>query len=244
MYAFIKNLRDSKILSEELLKLKINPIFLFEIYLSSKDENKLHLKKILEIKEKLNIEHSAILIHLKKQENYNLGFINSLSENFDIILGQGGLNKTNRYFLEKTKIDILLDPQSSLEKIKIDFIHHFNGGLNHILFKLAKENNIALGFSLNFIENFEKKIIAKEIGRINQNMIFSRKYKIPFFLNFIIENKNQIKNIEQLKNILNIFDLSIDQKISSISLIEKILIEKKYKKSDEFIAKGIKLVKE
>jgi RNase P/RNase MRP subunit p30 len=154
MYYFLKYsqsaFKQADILKEILNKKNINLIYLFEINLENKEKSKENISKILHIIKSKNIEHKALLIKIEKVDNYIPGFINSLKEDFDVLLGEGGLNKINRYFLEQSNIDILLDPQSSKQKLKIDFIHHLNSGFNHILSKIAIEKNIKIYFSLNF----------------------------------------------------------------------------------------------
>lgn len=223
-------------------KLNLTPVILFKITLNTKDKIKENLSKIKELKNKYSKYSSAIQITLQKQDNFTGSIINNLISEFDITIGLGGLNKTNRYFLEHTNIDFLQDSQNSQFKSKIDFIHHFNSGLNHILCKFAKQKNINFLFSLNFTNTTNKYNLAKELGRINQNIIFARKYDIPILLNFIIKNKYQIKTKKQLEYISTLFNISILQKQENINLLRKVIENNKLKNSKNYINKYIQIV--
>jgi len=81
--------------------------------------------------------------------------------------------------------------------------------------------------------------MSKEIGRVNQNLIFARKYKIPIILNFIIKNENQIKSKQELIHIMSLFNLSTKQKIESINIIEQKIKQNNFKKSQKYITEGL-----
>ncbi|MBS3162475.1 hypothetical protein J4467_00985, partial [Candidatus Woesearchaeota archaeon] len=60
-----------------------------------------------------------------------------------IIILQGGDDELNRKNLSSKYVDILLDPHQGYRK---DKIYQKDSGLNEVLCKLAKENDIAIGF--------------------------------------------------------------------------------------------------
>ena len=226
---------------EKLKLYNFTPITLFKIKLNNKNQIKNDLNLITKIKETLNPKYSAIQINIEKQDNSTIGFVNQLKQNFDLTIGLGGLNKTNRFFLEQTQIDILQDPQNSKFKNKIDFIHHLNSGLNHVLCNYAKEKNISFLFTLNFFSGkpFHK---SKEIARINQNLKLARKYNIPIIINYIIKEPNNIKTIEELKTIMNIFEISTNQKNQSFEILTNQIKSNQIKKTLKYITKGLNIV--
>ena len=223
---------------KELKKLDYIPIILFKIVLNNKNQIKEDLQKLLDLKAKIKPKYTALQITLEKIENSTIGTVNNMKNNFDIIIGLGGLNKANRFFLESTQIDFLQDPQNTLFFSKIDFIHHFNSGINHILCNFAKEKETGFIFSLNFIYG-NKTYIPKEIGRINQNLRFARKYNIDIYLNFIIKYPNQIKSLKEIENMLSIFDLSNDQKKNSLNILDLKIKNNEMKKTKKFICSEI-----
>ena len=95
----------------------------------------------------------------------------------------------NRNFFESKKTDIITSLETSLTK---DKTHFKDSGLNQVLAKLAKKNNIAIAFNFNNILNANKQYII--LGRIRQNIRLCRKYKIPMiivsFANTYFEMRN------------------------------------------------------
>ena len=222
----------------EVKKLGYVPITLFELQLDDKEQIRKDLNTIFDKIENLKPQYSAIGLYLKKIDNSTSSLINNLKKDFDIIIGYGGMNKINRYFIEQTNIDFLLDPHNSSYYNKIDFIHHFNSGLNHVLLNVAKEKQIKLFFSLNFIYN-SKKNIPKEIGRISQNIKFARKYNIPVHINYIISSPNQLLSLHDLKKTLSIFGMSSKQIVDSTNLLKTTIDNNRFKNSKLYINKDI-----
>jgi hypothetical protein len=59
---------------------------------------------------------------------------------------------------------------------KPDFIFHRNSGMNQVLAKIAKENNISVGFSFSGFKKAKNKAVV--LGRMRQNMMLCRKYSV------------------------------------------------------------------
>lgn len=142
---------------------------------------------------------------LKKElETSNLVFI-SLNQikkpsevkklnNLDRLVIARGLNEeSNRAILESKSVDILLSPESISER---DFIHFRNSGLNQVLCKLAKKNDIAIGFDFGFLIRSGKKETL--LGRMMQNVILCRKYKLKIVLGSFASNSNEIRNKSEI----------------------------------------------
>ncbi len=221
---------------DELKRFDYVPVVLFE--LNYEDKNSFS-KKLNDLKErKKQFDFTAVKVVLKKIDNSLVGSINNLKNDFDLVIGMGGLNKTNRFFLESTQVDFLMGPQNSLFKPKIDFIHHFNSGLNHVLCEYARSKGIGFVFSFNFFRA-DKRYIAKEIGRINQNLRFARKFSIPSYLNFVVSNVADVKSLVELKGIMSFFDLSTEQVEESFEVLKKKIEMNRYMKSGKYVAEGI-----
>src|SRR3989338_11038963 len=72
----------------------------------------------------------------------------------------------DRKAFEKKK-DIIV---YNLEDQKRDFIHFRNSGLNQVLCKLAKKNNIAVAFNFNLVLNNDEMSRSQILGRMMQNV--------------------------------------------------------------------------
>lgn len=94
-------------------------------------------------------------------------------------------DELNRKILEKEKIEVLLLNQ---EKRK-DFSKQRNSGLNQVLAKIAKKNNVAIGINLD--ELIESKNKERIIARIKQNIKLCNKNKLK--MKFITQKSQRNK---------------------------------------------------
>ena len=125
----------------------------------------------------------------------NANELNNLAKSnyFNIVFG--GNNDINRIALENKKVNMLLDAEPE----ENDFMHSRNSGLNQVLVKLAKQNNISIGFSFNKILDEDKRVDL--LGKIMQNVMLCNKYKVKMYIvNFIKDdlderNKNDLKDL-------------------------------------------------
>lgn len=90
----------------------------------------------------------------------------------ELKIAEGGLDK-NRKIIESKKTDILLNPH--INNLK-DHMFYRQSGLNDVLCKLARKNNVAVAVSLDQFNN------AVNIGRIMQNVRFCREYKVVLLI--------------------------------------------------------------
>ncbi|MBU2633793.1 MAG: hypothetical protein KJ674_00960 [Nanoarchaeota archaeon] len=105
-----------------------------------------------------------------------------------------GLEKFNRNILETKKNIILIGIEKNKPK---DFMKSRNSGLNQVLCKLAKKNNISIGISFNDILNSKDRINL--LGRIMFNIKLCRKYKVKVILCNSTKNKEEIRNEKDLR---------------------------------------------
>lgn len=102
-------------------------------------------------------------------------------------------DELNRKILEKENISILLLNQ---EKRK-DFQKQRNSGLNHVLAKIAKKKNVAIGINLDEIVKASEKEKAEILARVRQNVKICNKNKLQ--MKFVY--KNNSRNIYDLKSL-------------------------------------------
>ena len=102
-------------------------------------------------------------------------------------------DELNRKILEKEKIDILLLNQSKRK----DFQKQRNSGLNHVLAKIAKKNNVSIGINFDEIINSKDKEKSNIIARIKQNIKLCNKNKLK--MKFVTVDKRNKRNVHDLK---------------------------------------------
>jgi len=145
----------------------------------------------------------------------------------EIVAIQGGDDKVNRLALSTNKVDILIDPHLGNRK---DNYHQRNSGLNQILLKLAKENNVAIGFSFKNILNDKKREIS--LGRIIQNIQLCRKYKVKMVI-LEYENRNE-NDVDALFKVLGMTGKEINE--------SKEYEETKLNFKKKYVMRGVSLV--
>lgn len=240
MHVFIESGFYSEKVNLELSKKNLIPIFLYSLDYKNKNTSRDLVSDIKNQIKKQKPNFKAILIDIHKIDNSLIGFLNSLKQDFDIVIVKGGYNKINRFVLESTNVDFLMDPHSSSSKKKFDFIHHFNSGLNHVLISLASENRTYILNTLNSFNN--KSNVYKEVGRINQNLVLARKKELPIGFTYIISSEEFICSERKLEQTLSMFDISTKQKKEATRTIGKVLSRNKLRKSEKFIDDKIQLL--
>ena len=144
-----------------------------------------------------------------------------------LIVVEGGDDEWNRKVLNSKYVDILLDPHQSYRR---DKIYQKDSGLNDVLCKLAKENDIAIGFSLNLILNSNHR--SELFGRIMQNIKLCRKYKVKMVIGTFARNKSELRNERDVEALF---------KVLGMNKIERDFVNKRLKVKEKFVNKGVRL---
>jgi len=101
--------------------------------------------------------------------------------------------------IERLKPNIIFSFEENTRK---DFIHQRASGLNHILCKSAKENNVIIGFSIKSILDAENK--QEILGRMMQNIRICRKYKIKTIIASFAQRPLEMRNVHDLTSLFEI----------------------------------------
>ena len=100
-------------------------------------------------------------------------------------------DELNRKVLEKLLINVLLLNQLKRK----DFQKQRNSGFNHVLAKIAKKNNVAIGINLDEMIESKEENKAEILARIRQNIKLCNKNKLK--MKFISEKRK--RNLYDLK---------------------------------------------
>ena len=165
-------------------------------------------------------------------DGYKVNLIDRIPNKFvkdKLIVIRGKNDDFNRKVLSSRYVDLLLDPHLGNRR---DFVHHRNSGLNQVLCKLAKENNIAIGFSFSSV--LKSKDRGKYIGRIMQNIRLCRKYKVKMVIGSFAENKNEIRGLKDIQAFFRVIGMTGKEVIMDY-------VEKRLDFKRRFIKKGVML---
>lgn len=152
-------------------------------------------------------------------------------KSMELIVVQGGDDALNRAAVSCRYVDILLDPHLGNRK---DFMHQRNSGLNHVLCALAKENNVAIGFSFSAILRAQHR--DKMLGRIMQNILLCRKYKLPMVIGSFAKNSWELRNEKDLQAFFRVLGMTGKE-------VQMDFVEKRFDYKKRFVQKGVMLVR-
>jgi RNase P/RNase MRP subunit p30 len=114
--------------------------------------------------------------------------IDKLAKTKKKIIIKGKSIEFNRKILENKKVNVLVMSHTE----KRDKLRQRDSGLNQVLCKIAKENNITIAFDFSEIENLSKKDKALLLARFIQNIKLCKKYKTKFILISDKKDKNSL----------------------------------------------------
>src|SRR3989344_4351641 len=126
----------------------------------------------------------------------NIQKINNKFKNKNIFVAIKS-SMSNREIIEKPYANLIF----SLEEYgRKDFIHQRGSGLDHILAKLAHDNKVAIGFSVNSMLNSENKHII--LGRMMQNIRLCRKYRVKTIIASFAQSPSQMRSPYDIMSLL------------------------------------------
>ncbi len=105
----------------------------------------------------------------------------------------------DREIIEQSKADMIFAFE---DRPKRDFIHQRASGLNHIMCKLAKENNVTIGFSLSSILNSGDKHVV--LGRMKQNIKMCKKTRTKTAIASFAKKPSEMRSVHDLKSLFKI----------------------------------------
>ena len=120
----------------------------------------------------MKIINTSNLTQVRKQ-------IQQLKKDKQQVIVQAQDDAFNRKILENKDIDILLSPESHTRK---DYMKQRDSGLNEILCKLAKKNNIKIGINLQQLKSLPTKQKAIILARIKQNIQLCKRTKTKIII--------------------------------------------------------------
>ena len=106
----------------------------------------------------------------------------------------GDNDDVNRFAAE-SKINLFLSPEFIR---RTDFPDYRNSGLNQVLCKKAKENNVAIAFNFSDILNLKGEVRALRLGRMMQNVKLCRKFKVTMVIATFANEESELRTPKEL----------------------------------------------
>lgn len=147
--------------------------------------------------EKIKLLYGVLIAEL--QGNKLARGIDQIKGKKFLALVQAGEGEFNRFVVEKTGADILLN----LEYVhKKDHLHYRKSGLDEIICRIAARNGKIIAFSFSSLLETEKKGLV--LGRIMQNIRFCRKFGVKTFLGSFASEKEAMRSPFDLQKLAKV----------------------------------------
>lgn len=203
--------------------------FCFVEYFQNDDQIKKRYSEIEKIEQKVGIE---ILLGFEARNPHEIELLVQKRRKFDILLAQGGDLKMNRFAVETPEVDILTHP--SFERS--------DSGMNHVLMKLAKENNVAIEINFREVIINERKSRSKVIANMISNVNLAKKIHTPIIICSGSLSHWELRDPLELISFLTSLGLKIGEAKECLTKIpEKIVLQNKERRSQKWIQPGVKI---
>ena len=110
-------------------------------------------------------------------------------------------DKNARHAFEKTEIDIVFGLEKNPEK---EFMKQRNSGLNQVLCNIAREKNKSYGFNFNDVLNAKDRPLI--VGRMMQNLMLCKKYKVKTIFFSGAKEPHEMRNERDLRSFFGILN--------------------------------------
>ena len=203
----------------------------FSEYFQNEGRMKGLKEEIAKVSKKVGIEIYLGFEARNEKELYNLSKKRRM---FDILLVQGGDLELNRLACETPEVDILTHPENN----RID------SGLNHVLLKLAKRNNVAIEVNFREILLASRRTRSLVLKNIAQNLTLAKKIHAPIILSSGAVSHFELRDPLTLISMANQLGLEFVEAKDCISKVpEKILKQNDERRSKKWVMPGVKVVK-
>jgi len=203
----------------------------FVAYPLSKKEEEILKAEIERVKKEFAIE---IYLGFEARNVKELRILAKRRKEFDVLLARGGDLKLNRIACETPEVDILTHPEFGRN----------DSGLNHILARLAAENNVAIELNFREILTSSKASRAKFLSHMQRNVMLAKKFKAPIILCSGAINHFEMRDPYCLISLATQLGLELKEAKDAITKVPQKIIEEIKKRRDErWIMPGVEIIR-
>jgi len=202
----------------------------FISYPLKKEEEDLLKAEINRVSKEYNFE---IYIGFEATNKMELKKLLNRRRELDLLLVRGGTNFMNRIAVENRGVDILTHPDYERKDC----------GINHVLARLAKENEVAIEINFREVLNSEGLVRKNVLANHMEIIRLYKKFKFPLIISSGALSHWQIKDPKVLISYLVTLGLEMKEAKEALSVTPRKIIERaKEWKSDKWIMPGVKVV--
>jgi len=161
--------------------------------------------------------------------------LHNIRRRFDLIVVRGGDLALNRFAVESPLVDMLIQPWGDpITGLRND------PGINYIMAKLARKNNVFIDFAFSDLLKSHKKTRIKLFSSMIKVAKIVKKYKTPFTLSSGALSQWDLRSHSDIKafgHLLGFDDTQIKKATSDV-----IIKENMKRKSSDWIQPGVEIV--
>jgi ribonuclease P/MRP protein subunit RPP1 len=203
----------------------------FAEYYKGEEQIKKLQEEIEKVKQKVGIE---IFLGFEARSLKELAALKEKRRKFDVLLVRGGDLRLNREAVESPEVDILTHPE----------YERTDSGLNHVLVKLAAKNNVAIEINFREVLVSSKRTRSMILKHMTQNVGLAKKYGAAIIACSGALSHWDICDPRCLISFVTLLGLQLNEAKATVSKVpERIIKQIKERKSEKWIAPGVKIVK-
>ncbi|HLC39601.1 MAG TPA: RNase P subunit p30 family protein [archaeon] len=203
----------------------------FAEYYKGEEQIKKLATEIQKAKDKVGIE---IFLGFEARNSKELNILADKRKKFDVLLVHGGDVSLNREAAETPQVDILTHPEAG----------RYDSGMNHIMMKLAAKNNVAIEVNFREVLMTSKKSRSTLLQNISSNIAMARKFHAPIAVCSGAISHWELRDPQAMASFASQLGLTLNEATDCVSKVpEKIVRESESRRSTEWIAPGVKIVR-
>ncbi len=189
-------------------------------------------KDVMSVKSDVNI---LVGVEIKAENSSELNKqISRFRDKADVIAVYGGELEINRAAVENPRVDLLVHPE----------LKRKDSGMDHVMMKLAAENNVAI--ELNFREYLHsyKRIRSYVLSHMRNNVMLAQKYGAHIVAASGAESVWDMRAGRELASLAYICGLDREKAVKSVSDVPLYLVKRTAEIRDRTLKDGVKVVSE
>lgn len=131
-------------------------------------------------------------------------------------LGEG--SEKARHHLESRQFDGVYNLEGHSDR---EFMHHRNSGLNQVLCKIACDKKKVVVFNVGSLIGSSGQKRALMLGRMQQNVMLCRKYKVTIALASFARNEYGLRRVEEMISLGQLIGMSAAEAKAATLVVEK-----------------------
>lgn len=158
--------------------------------------------------------------------------INRFRDNVDILAVHGGCFEVNRSAVENPRVDILTHPE----------LKRKDSGMDHVMMKLAAENNVAI--ELNFREYLHsyKKIRSYVLSHMRRNVMLARKYGTHVIVASGAESVWDMRAGRELASLAYMCGFDRERAVKTVSEVPDFIVKRTTEIKNSTLKNGVKVI--